>query len=80
MGVQFYYNQVWSIDFMSGSLADGRLLRTPNVIDDYNREGLCIDVDLSLPSVRVIRCLEQIIEWRELICTQNRPTRAPYLH
>ena len=57
-------NQVWSIDFMSNSLADDRLLRTFNVIDDYNREGLAIDVDLSLPSERVIRSLEQVIEWR----------------
>ena len=43
---------------------DGRLLRTFNIIDDYNREGLGIEVDLSLPSERVIRSLEQIIEWR----------------
>lgn len=57
-------NQVWSIDFMSDSLVDGRLLRTFSVLDDYNREGLGIDVDQSLPSVRVIRSLEQIIEWR----------------
>ena len=57
-------NQVWSMDFMSDSLADGRSLRTFNVLDDYNREGLGIEVDLSLPSLRVIRSLEQIIEWR----------------
>ena len=56
-------NQVWSIDFMSDALADGRKLRTFNVLDDYNREGLAIDVDLSMPSARVIRSLEQIIEW-----------------
>lgn len=35
-----------------------------NVIDDFNREGLGIEVDLSLPATRVIRALEQIIEWR----------------
>ena len=52
------------MDFMSDSLADGRALRTFNVIDDYNREGLAIDVDLSMPSLRVIRSLEQVIEWR----------------
>jgi len=46
-------NQVWSMD-----------LRTFNVMDDYNREGLTIDVDKSLPSARVIRALEQVIEWR----------------
>lgn len=57
-------NQVWSMDFMSDTLSDGRSLRTFNVIDDYNREGLGIEVDLSLPSARVVRCLEQIIEWR----------------
>lgn len=57
-------NQVWSIDFMSDSLSDGRHLRTFNVIDDYNREGLAIDIDLSLPSTRVIRSLNQVIEWR----------------
>ena len=57
-------NQVWSIDFMSDSLVDGRTLRTFNVLDDYNREGLGIEVDLSLPSLRVIRSLEQMIEWR----------------
>lgn len=56
--------QVWSMDFMSDSLIDGRTLRTFNVIDDYNREGLAIDVDLSMPSLRVIRSLEQVIEWR----------------
>jgi len=57
-------NQVWSMDFMSDSLVTGQSLRTFNVIDDYNREGLSIEVDLSLPSIRVIRSLEQIIEWR----------------
>ena len=64
LSVPIAVNQVWSIDFMSDALADGRKLRTFNVLDDYNREGLGIEVDLSLPSARVIRSLEQIIEWR----------------
>ena len=55
---------MWSMDFMSDTLLDGRKRRAFNVIDDYNREGLAIDVDLSLPSARVVRSLEQIIEWR----------------
>lgn len=57
-------NQVWSMDFMSDALIDGRSLRTFNVVDDYNREGLGIEVDLSLPSLRVIRTLERIMQWR----------------
>ena len=57
-------NTVWSIDFMHDQLAGGRRFRTFNVLDDYNREGLGIEVDLSLPSARIIRALDQIIEWR----------------
>lgn len=64
LGTATQENQIWSMDFMSDSLSDGRSIRTFNVLDDYNREGLCIEVDLSLPSERVIRSLEQIIEWR----------------
>ncbi len=50
-------NQVWSMDFMSDSLVDGSKLRTFNLMDDYNREGLTIEVDRSLPSARIIRAL-----------------------
>lgn len=57
-------NQVWSMDFMHDQLSDGRGFRLFNVIDDHNREALGIEVDFSLPSVRVIRALDQIIEWR----------------
>lgn len=56
-------NQVWSMDFMSDQLASGKSFRTFNVLDDYNREGLGIEVDTSLPAARVIRALNQIIEW-----------------
>ena len=52
------------MDFMHDSLEDGRPYRLFNVIDDFNREGLGIEVDFSLPAERVIRSLEQIIEWR----------------
>ena len=55
-------NQVWSMDFMSDSLIDGRAMRTFNVIDDFNREGLAIDSALSIPTTGVIRSLENIFE------------------
>ena len=57
-------NQSWSMDFMHDSLTDGRTYRLFNVIDDFNREGLCIEAGFSLPAPRVIRALDQIIEWR----------------
>ena len=57
-------NQCWSMDFMHDQLENGRNYRLFNVIDDFNREGLGIEVDFSLPAERVVRALEQIIEWR----------------
>jgi putative transposase len=57
-------NVTWSIDFMQDSLWNGRKFRTFNVIDDFNREALGIEIDHSLPTARVIRALEQIFEYR----------------
>lgn len=53
-------NQVWSVDFMSDSLWDGRRFRLLNVIDDYNREVLAMEADLSMPTPRLIRLLEAL--------------------
>lgn len=52
------------MDFMSDQLVSGKTFRTFNVMDDYNYEGLRIEVDTSLPSARLTRALDQIIEWR----------------
>lgn len=57
-------NQCWSMDFMHDQLSDGRSYRLLNIIDDFNREALAIDIDFSLPADRVVRSLSQIIEWR----------------
>jgi putative transposase len=52
------------VDFMSDSLQSGRTFRILNVIDDFNREALAIEIDTSLPSGRVIRVLDTIATWR----------------
>lgn len=59
-------NRCWSADFMSDALADGRRFRTFNVIDDHRRECLAIEIDLNLPSQRVVRVLDRIAEVRGL--------------
>jgi len=64
LAVPLYPNDVWSMDFMADQLADGRTFRTLNILDDFNREGLTIEVDFSLPSERVVRTLNQVISWR----------------
>ena len=59
-------NVCWSMDFMSDALSSGRRFRTFNVIDDFNREALWIEIDTSLPTQRVVRTLQQIADWRGL--------------
>jgi putative transposase len=57
-------NESWSMDFMHNQLGDSRIYRLLNMIDDYNREALDIEVNFSLPSEQVICTLNHIIEWR----------------
>jgi putative transposase len=54
-------NHTWAIDFMTDTLYDGRRFRTLNVIDEGNREGLALDVGMSLPSGRVIAVLDELV-------------------
>jgi putative transposase len=55
------FNGCWSLDFTSDSLQDGRKFRTLNVLDDYCREALGIEVDYSLPAKRVTRLLDRLV-------------------
>lgn len=69
-------NKSWSMDFMHDSLESGRKFRTFNVIDDFNREALTIEVDTSLSGARITRVLEELINWKgkpEEIRTDNGP-------
>jgi putative transposase len=61
-------NEIWSADFVSDALWSGRRFRTFNVIDDFNREALGIEIDTNLPAPRVVRALEQ------LVAIRGRPT------
>ena len=56
-------NTCWSMGFMHDQTEDVRRYRLFNVIDDFNREGLTIEVDFSLPGIQVIRALDKVFEW-----------------
>ena len=58
-------DKVWSMDFCSDTLADGRKFRVLNVMDDFSREVLVAEVDTSLSSKRVIRVLNQLMLYRD---------------
>lgn len=57
-------NDVWSMDFMSDTLWHGKRYRLLNIIDEYNREFLDVEIDTSLPSRRVIQTLERVCDYR----------------
>ncbi len=59
-------NEVWSADFMSDTLYHGTRFRTFNILDDFNREVLAIEIDTSLRAERIIRVLDRLKTEREL--------------
>jgi putative transposase len=56
------HNRIWAMDFMHDALYSGRRFRTFNVLDESNREALAIEIGASVPSARVIRVLERLID------------------
>jgi len=55
-------NVVWALDFMRDTLYGGKVFRTLNVIDEANRGALGIDIASSIPAVRVITFVAQLID------------------
>lgn len=70
------FGKSWSMDFMSDRLHNKVRFRTFNVIDDFNREVLGIDIGTSMPARRVTRYLDQLATWHgypDKVRTDNGP-------
>jgi putative transposase len=52
-------NQTWSIDFMTDTLVSSRRFRTLNIIDDFSREAVAIEVAKSITGLRLTRMLDK---------------------
>ncbi len=54
-------NHTWSIYFVTDVLENKRRFRAFNVIDDFNREALHIEVDYLLPNNRIVWVLNHLV-------------------
>jgi putative transposase len=50
----------WALDFQFDQIADGRMLKLLNVIDEYSGEALAIEVERSIDADGVVACLERL--------------------
>jgi putative transposase len=65
--------------FTTDTLADGGNFRTLNIVDDFTRQCVAIEVDRSLPGLRVTRVLDRLlatIGLPQTIVTDNGPEFA----
>lgn len=72
-------NHSWSMDFVSDGIINGRRLRCLNIVDDFTRECLAIEVDTSLTGRRVVNVLERLVQLRGLpksVTVDNGPEFA----
>ena len=53
-------NVVWALDFVFDQSSDGRMLKLLNVIDEFSREALAIEVARSIDADGVVACLERL--------------------
>lgn len=54
--------QVWSLDFLSDALSDGRRFRVLGVMDQCSRECLTLAADTSIGGARVVRELDALVQ------------------
>lgn len=71
-------NQVWAYNFTLDRCANGQVLKSLSIVDEWTRECLAIEVRSSLPAERVIAVLERLFEQYgapQVLRSDNVPTR-----
>jgi len=57
-------NQVWSMDFVSDALANGRRIKVLTIVDDFSKEAIDLAVDFGISGHYVTRVLDQAARFR----------------
>lgn len=53
--------ETWTLDFMSDRLFNARSFRSLNILDEYSRKGLAIEVGFSFPSLSATATLDDLV-------------------
>ena len=70
-------NQVWSMDFVSDALFNGKRLRAPTVVDAITRESLAIEVDQGIRGDQVVAVMERLKYQRGTVPGKLRVDNGP---
>ena len=54
-----YPNHVWAVDFQFDETSDYRRLKLANIVDEFTREALAMEVDRSITADRLIDIIDQ---------------------
>jgi len=57
-------NQVWSMDFVSDALANGRRIKVLTIVDDFSKEAIDLVADFGISGQYVTRVLDQAARFR----------------
>lgn len=57
-------NEVWSMDFVSDALAEGRRIKALTIVDDFTKESVDIALDHGISGHYVTRVLDQAVRFR----------------
>lgn len=72
-------NHVWALDFQADETADGRGLRLLNVVDEFTREALAMEVERSITADETVATLERLVAERGVAPEHIRMDNGPEL-
>lgn len=72
-------NHVWAIDYQDDQTSDGKRVRFLNVVDEFTREVLAVEVKRSITADMTVQVLEELLQARGVAPTFIRSDNGPEL-
>ena len=72
-------DHVWALDFQDDQTSDGRRLRILNIVDEFTREVLAVEVARSIAADKTVEVLEELLDTRGTASSFIRMDNGPEL-